>query len=406
MIPEAVILQRQSQAKRELERMKNGRSALFAAGVREEYDLPYRGDGDPRHTLDLIRPAGEEPLPLIVEIHGGAYIACEKNINRLHARAFAQQGFCVVNGDYTLHPEGTFRQNMQELADILRWVEDNAAHYGMDISRAYLSGDSAGGHLALLYTMIQSSESVRARFGTHLPGLRLRAAAVTCPCFRLRYGEKEANDAAARQIVEMAFPDGVSEEELEELDVLKLIPDVDYPPLIVTATPGDTLLWQEDLILARALERRGRPFAFRAFERKENELRHVFNVLFPEYAESRAANAAILAYFRAHDGSAESRVRYYEALFDELLAALSDTDASEETLRALKDKAGELERYLTGGGWKADFAADEAGLLPCALKRGVLSEDGLYNALEDYRERLGADEQEKTPGSPGYGGLR
>ena len=268
MIPEAVILQRQSQAKRELERMKNGRSALFAAGVREEYDLPYRGDGDPRHTLDLIRPAGEEPLPLIVEIHGGAYIACEKNINRLHARAFAQQGFCVVNGDYTLHPEGTFRQNMQELADILRWVEDNAAHYGMDVSRAYLSGDSAGGHLALLYTMIQSSESVRARFGTHLPGLRLRAAAATCPCFRLRYGEKEANDAAARQIVEMAFPDGVSEEELEELDVLKLIPEVDYPPLIVTATPGDTLLWQEDLILARALERRGRPFAFRAFERK------------------------------------------------------------------------------------------------------------------------------------------
>lgn len=391
-IPESVVLQRQSQAKRELERMKNGRSALFAAGLREEYDLPYRGDGDPRHRLDLIRPAGEEPLPVIVEIHGGAYVACEKNINRLHARAFAQQGFAVVNGEYTLHPEGTFRQNMQELADILRWVEDNAAAYGLDPTRVYISGDSAGGHLVLLYTMIQSSESIRARFGTRLGNIRLRAAAATCPLFRLRLDETDPEGAAVRQIVEMAFPDGVSDAELDELDIIKLMPEADYPPLIVTATPGDALLWQEDVILARALEKRGRPFAFRAYESRENELRHVFSVLFPEYAESRAANAAILEYFRAHDGSAESRVRYYEGLFDELLAALRDENACEKTLPALRDKAGELERYLSGAEWKADFAADEAGLLPRDLRRGVLSEDGLYNALEAYHERLGADE--------------
>ncbi|MBK6087256.1 DUF4298 domain-containing protein, partial [Ruminococcus difficilis] len=33
-----------------------------------------------------------------------------------------------------------------------------------------------------------------------------------------------------------------------------------------------------------------------------------------------------------------------------------------------------------------DFAADEAGLLPKGLKRGVLSEDGIYNLLEEYKE--------------------
>ncbi|MBR6294751.1 MAG: DUF4298 domain-containing protein, partial [Lachnospiraceae bacterium] len=36
--------------------------------------------------------------------------------------------------------------------------------------------------------------------------------------------------------------------------------------------------------------------------------------------------------------------------------------------------------------WKQDFADDEAGLLPGDLKRGVLSEDGIYNLLERYRE--------------------
>ncbi len=392
MIPEAVVLQRQSQAKREIERMKNGRDRLFAEGLREDYDLPYRADGDPRHTLDLIRPEGEGPFPVVVEIHGGAYIACEKNINRLHSRAFAQQGFAVVNGDYTLHPEGTFRQNMQELADVVKWVEDNASRFSLDPARVYMSGDSAGGHLILLYTMIQSSEALRAQFGTRLCSIRLRAAAATCPGFRLRYDETNPNDAAARQVVEMAFPDGVSDEEIEELDILRLIPKAEYPPLIVTATPGDALLWDEDLILAKALEKNGRPFAFRSYERGENELRHVFNVLFPEYAESREANDAILAYFRAHDGTAASRVRYYEGLFDELRSALSDPEAPKERLRAMSDKAGELGRYLSGAEWKKDFAADEAGLLPKELKRGVLSEDGLYNALEDFRERLCGDE--------------
>jgi hypothetical protein len=36
--------------------------------------------------------------------------------------------------------------------------------------------------------------------------------------------------------------------------------------------------------------------------------------------------------------------------------------------------------------WKLDYAADEAGKLPPDLKRGVLSEDGIWNLLSDYRE--------------------
>ena len=51
-----------------------------------------------------------------------------------------------------------------------------------------------------------------------------------------------------------------------------------------------------------------------------------------------------------------------------------------------EEKARKLEKYYTGKLWKRDFAADEAGLLPPGLKRGVLSEDGVYNLLEALRE--------------------
>lgn len=67
-----------------------------------------------------------------------------------------------------------------------------------------------------------------------------------------------------------------------------------------------------------------------------------------------------------------------------LSAALDDY---EESLDAIK----ELEVYYGSNEWKNDFADDEQGRLPQNLKRGVLSEDGIWNLLEDSRmlkERL------------------
>jgi hypothetical protein len=52
-----------------------------------------------------------------------------------------------------------------------------------------------------------------------------------------------------------------------------------------------------------------------------------------------------------------------------------------------------LESYYTSPAWLSDFEADEAGLLPPDLKRGVLSEDGIYNLLEEYK-RMGEEMKE------------
>ncbi len=73
-------------------------------------------------------------------------------------------------------------------------------------------------------------------------------------------------------------------------------------------------------------------------------------------------------------------------------------DAALEAIRALEDAAEAyasvlediraLDGYLSGEDWRADYDADEKGLLPPDLKRGVLSEDGIYDMLEDNREVL------------------
>ena len=78
------------------------------------------------------------------------------------------------------------------------------------------------------------------------------------------------------------------------------------------------------------------------------------------------------------------RIKWMEQRFDNALAAIKDGSAV--SLKAVKEDVAELSKYYSSELWKQDFAADEAGNLPPNLKRGVLSEDGIWNLLSDYRE--------------------
>ena len=82
------------------------------------------------------------------------------------------------------------------------------------------------------------------------------------------------------------------------------------------------------------------------------------------------------------------RIAHFEAILRALERLTADPDASADALLAFGKKADALEAYYASEDWKRDFADDEAGRLPKELRRGVLSEDGTYNALEVYRERL------------------
>ena len=76
------------------------------------------------------------------------------------------------------------------------------------------------------------------------------------------------------------------------------------------------------------------------------------------------------------------RIKKYESYLDEA-TLLIRTDRNSDRLKYL---ISELEAYYESIKWRKDFENDESGLLPKKLLRGVLSEDGIYNLLEEYRE--------------------
>ena len=73
-----------------------------------------------------------------------------------------------------------------------------------------------------------------------------------------------------------------------------------------------------------------------------------------------------------------------ERLFCQVLRLKSKHPRTLAEQRAMRQSLAVLASYYSSRGWKEDFAADEAGLFPKSLKRGILSEDGLWNLLSGY----------------------
>ena len=87
-----------------------------------------------------------------------------------------------------------------------------------------------------------------------------------------------------------------------------------------------------------------------------------------------------------NDAEQIERITRYESLMQEAEELLQSEDNSAEAISRLRRLAQELDAYYTSDEWKQDYVDDEAGLLPQDLKRGVLSEDGLYDLLERIRD--------------------
>lgn len=83
--------------------------------------------------------------------------------------------------------------------------------------------------------------------------------------------------------------------------------------------------------------------------------------------------------------NAVNRIKAMEEKFDRALEAVASLDVALENFKASIPEVKELAAYYESDLWRRDFEADSAGKLPCDLKRGILSEDGIYNLLTDYQ---------------------
>jgi len=81
-----------------------------------------------------------------------------------------------------------------------------------------------------------------------------------------------------------------------------------------------------------------------------------------------------------------ARIRLMERHLNRATAAVKRLEAALDKWEDAQEAIAALEEYYGSDLWKQDLADDEAGRLPADLKRGVLSEDGIWNILTDARD--------------------
>lgn len=118
--------------------------------IKQFINTPY-ATKSPAQKLDIYLPKGSGPYPVILVIHGGAWLVGDKDEGEidmmLHALA---RGYAVVSMNYRLSPEAIFPAQIQDVKAAIRFIRAHAGEYGFDGGRICACGASAGGHLAAL----------------------------------------------------------------------------------------------------------------------------------------------------------------------------------------------------------------------------------------------------------------
>ena len=144
-------------------------SAQISPNVEMVAGISYvvsENDGAPadadKHKLDLYLPRDKKNFPVLVFLHGGSWRAGDRSVYRALGDRLARAGIGVAIPSYRLMPQNPHPAQIEDAAAAFAWVAKNIAQRGGDASRIYLSGHSAGAHLAALLAL---DEKYLGKFG-------------------------------------------------------------------------------------------------------------------------------------------------------------------------------------------------------------------------------------------------
>lgn len=136
-----------------------------------------------RNYYDLYLPkAYEKELPVVVWVHGGAFVAGDKSGVKNWAACLAAKGMAVAAVEYQWAPEASWPAQVCQIGECCKALFELAAEKKLDKKRVVIAGDSAGAHMAAQFSLIHSSEAFCSKAGleTVLEKDALKAALLFC----------------------------------------------------------------------------------------------------------------------------------------------------------------------------------------------------------------------------------
>lgn len=132
--------------------------------INQALDLSY-GDA-PLENLDILHPqTTNRRLPVIIWLHGGAFVGGDKSNLGDYTKILASNGYVVANVNYSLAPESHYPTPIHQLTEAYKYILGHASKYGIDPGQVIFGGDSAGAQIALQFVNIQTNPDYSRQLG-------------------------------------------------------------------------------------------------------------------------------------------------------------------------------------------------------------------------------------------------
>jgi len=264
-------------------------------GVTRIADLAYLADGNPYHLLDVYYPEGTpEPLPVILDIHGGGLFYGDKDLNQYYGMYLASLGFTVLVPSYPLTPPALFEEQVRDVFAVYRWAAEHGPEYYMDMENFFVTGDSAGAQLAAYTALIQENPDLQTLYKVEPAPVRIRALGLVSGMF-------ETNKGPLSNLEILYFGENYQQTELYKHMDYAVLPGLETLPPCYLVTSAEDTVHVAVLAFVELLKKHGVEHVLHDWPKQKGvKLPHVFSVLYPRQEESVITSREMTEFFRKY----------------------------------------------------------------------------------------------------------
>ena len=228
------------------------------------------------NVLDVYTPLNlTKPSPVIISVHGGAWVYGDKEIYRYYCMDLVKHGFSVVNFTYRLSPRYKFPCYLEDTVNVFNWLYENYEKYNLDINNVFVVGDSAGAHILSLFISILTKPELNNHYKFNLKyNYKFNAIGLNCGIYDMVKSISEMDGANA--IMRTTMGHVCKKDELEFISPITHVNN-GYPPIFLMTSNKDFLLEQNQLFL-KVIEENNIEHKFKCYGDDKLECFHCFHL--------------------------------------------------------------------------------------------------------------------------------
>lgn len=239
----------------------------------EIFDNISYGKHKKSNLLCIYKPKNSKNLPCIINFHGGGFFYGDKELYSFYSADLARRGFIVICFNYRLAPENIYPSQIEDINNLMIWLNKNAAKYDISKDKIFFVGDSAGANLVVNYTAALTNPFYANQYKFKIQN-QIKPKAVALNCGLYDFGlEKEES-------VNLLYKAYLGKNRKKYANLVKVMNFItkDFPKTFISSAPNDPLLCQVKP-MADVLKKNEVPVITKIYGTKEDSnTTHVFQL--------------------------------------------------------------------------------------------------------------------------------